>query len=424
MHQPVWMEINGYQLTSLAFMAAGGPLWNATGADGGRALVTLRAPHDGEVLEARWRAWACVTSPHVVDLLDVARHGDGRWAVVMERVEGDTLESLMLRGGLRTREVRERVVEGVERGLGELHAVGLVHGDVSPANVIVRPDGCAVLVDVVDGTEGVEGTPGWGSATAGPEGDLESLGRIAAALGLTPVPPVDAGPVGGSGAGGPPAVIAPAPGGPEPAARLPPPLDPGEVGGAVLRGVGLSEETRRRDAPARHRRPRARGRVLGAVLVLVAAAAAAGVVPLRAFLFPAGPVASPLPGASAPCPPDEELREVFTSLVAVRDTALAAGDRDALGAAAHEELVDADLEVLGVLEASGTTVHDLATEVGPVEGVTCEEDRVRFVTSLRQLPHRRCAEGRCRDVPGGEVRGVEVTVSQDPWRVVSLESSG
>lgn len=97
---------------------------------------------------------------------------------------------------------------------------------------------------------------------------------------------------------------------------------------------------------------------------------------------------------------------------------------EAQGSGNASQGLQVPLGVLGVLEASGTTVHDLATEVGPVEGVTCEEDRVRFVTSLRQLPHRRCAEGRCRDVPGGEVRGVEVTVSQDPWRVVSLESSG
>jgi len=404
-------------------MAAAGPLWNATGADGGRALVTLRAPDDGVALEGRWRAWAGISSPHVVALLDVARHGDGRWAVVMERVEGDTLESLMVRGGLRTRELREQVVEGVERGLGALHAVGLVHGDVSPANVIVRADGSSVLVDVVEGPGGVEGTPGWGSATPGPEGDLESLGRIAAGLGLAAAVRVDGSPLGDSVVSG-SAMSGSAGCRPDLVARLPAPVDPGEVGGAVLRGVGLSEETRRRDAPARHRRPRGRRHVLGGVLVLVAAGLAAGALPLRDFLSTADAGALHLRGSTAPCPPDAEVRDVFTSLVAARDTALAAADREALGAAAHEDLVDADLEVMELLAASGTTVHDLATEVGTVEGVTCEEDRVRFVTSLRQLPHRRCTEGHCRDVPGGEARGVEVTVSLDPWRVVSLQERG
>jgi len=164
--------------------------------------------------------------------------------------------------------------------------------------------------------------------------------------------------------------------------------------------------------------------VLGGVLVLVAAGLAAGALPLRDFLSTADAGALHLRGSTAPCPPDAEVRDVFTSLVAARDTALAAADREALGAAAHEDLVDADLEVMELLAASGTTVHDLATEVGTVEGVTCEEDRVRFVTSLRQLPHRRCTEGHCRDVPGGEARGVEVTVSLDPWRVVSLQERG
>lgn len=405
------MEINGYQLTSLAFMAAGGPLWHATGTNGQHVLVTLRAPEVGVALEARWRGWARITSPHVVALLDVARHEDGRWAIVMERVEGDTLEALMAIGALRTRGQRGLVVEGLGRGLEDLHAAGLVHGDVSPANVIVRPDGSAVLVDVLDGSEGEEGTPGWEAGTPGPQGDLESLGRISAALGLAPVARQD-----GSVARGPSLA-----GVPDLAAHPPVPVGPDEVGSAILRSVGLSEETRRRDAPPRHRRPRGRGRALGSVLVLLAAGLAMGALPLRAFLSTADAGAVSGRGVVDPCPSDAEVRDAFTSLVAARDAAVESADEDALGTASHTELAGADLAVLRLLAASGTTVHGLGTEVGPVEGATCGEERVYFVTSLTQLPHRRCAAGRCRDVSGGEARRVEVAMSRDPWRVVSVE---
>ena len=198
------MNINGYELESVAFMTRNGPLWHTHDEDGTPALVVLRPGGEGEAAQERWQAWARVEDPHVVRLLDVARHRDGRWAVVMERVEGQTLETLLALGRPRDRVSRRRIVGGLRTGLAALHGAGLVHGDVAPANVVVRPDGTPVLVDLVDPVDTVLGTPGWSQGGAGgAQGDRAALGVIARALQVAEDPQGDGeGAVQGSGTGG------------------------------------------------------------------------------------------------------------------------------------------------------------------------------------------------------------------------------
>ncbi|MFV0286594.1 MAG: protein kinase domain-containing protein [Demequina sp.] len=71
----------------------------------------------------------------------------------------------------------------VARALAALHAAGLVHGDVSPANVVVRADGIT-LVDTLGAVRGDErGTPGFRApeAVAGDmveASDVFALGRL------------------------------------------------------------------------------------------------------------------------------------------------------------------------------------------------------------------------------------------------------
>lgn len=452
------MEINGYVVTSLAYMASGGPLWNATGPSGEHVLLTLRPSGDGERLEGRWRAWAGIDSVHVVRLLDVARHEDGRWAVVMERVGGDTLEVLLARGDLRGRTRREAVATGIARGLESLHTAGLVHGDVSPANVVVRPDGTAVLVDLVDAPQDVVGTPGWEGTQRGPGGDLESLGRIRRALDTGSRPDGEVTPWAPGGAG---------PGGARHATAPAPPPGPGEVAGVVLRRVGASPETRRNDAPARHRRARRRNPLaLGLACVACAGLVALALVRAHLAVGEAGPpghgggtavsVGGEGPGEAAPraqqdptvdpqgqedlpgsgsaetgghaaqdavragCPSPGEVGEAFSALVAARDAALESWDGSALDAVSVGAARQADLEVLAALESSGTRVDGLGTEVGPVERVTCTGAEVRFTTTLRQMAHRRCALGRCRELPPGASRTVTVRMVTGPWRVTAV----
>ncbi len=66
--------------------------------------------------------------------------------IVMELVEGETLESLVRRGGIDRRHA-VAAVQATAGGLDEAHAHGIVHRDVKPANIIMDRDGNARIGD-------------------------------------------------------------------------------------------------------------------------------------------------------------------------------------------------------------------------------------------------------------------------------------
>jgi hypothetical protein len=68
--------------------------------------------------------------------------------------------------------------------LEALHAAGLVHGDVSPANIVIGLDGRPMLVDLLGCLTGSAGTPGFAAPevqrgeVCGPAGDVYALARV------------------------------------------------------------------------------------------------------------------------------------------------------------------------------------------------------------------------------------------------------
>jgi serine/threonine protein kinase len=100
----------------------------------------------------RWEAGALarVDHPNVVRLVDVGTLGanaGGGMYVAMERLASSLDRELRARGTLPT-ERAVAVVQGVLAGLAALHAAGLLHRDVKPANVLLRTGGAAVLADL------------------------------------------------------------------------------------------------------------------------------------------------------------------------------------------------------------------------------------------------------------------------------------
>ena len=66
--------------------------------------------------------------------------------IVMERIEGRSLKEWVERAPLPPQEVAA-LGSAVATAIHSLHAQEVIHLDVKPANVIIRPDGTAVLVD-------------------------------------------------------------------------------------------------------------------------------------------------------------------------------------------------------------------------------------------------------------------------------------
>ena len=93
------------------------------------------------------RTLASLESDNVVRVVD---HGydAGRYFLVMEAVEGDSLDRVVLREGPLGEYEAARIYAGVCRALQALADQGLIHRDVKPANVIRRAsDGLVKLVD-------------------------------------------------------------------------------------------------------------------------------------------------------------------------------------------------------------------------------------------------------------------------------------
>ncbi|MEU9608173.1 protein kinase [Streptomyces sp. NPDC048057] len=91
------------------------------------------------------RALARLSHPHVVTVHHIVVADPHPW-IVMELVPGGSLQQRLHEGTLSPVEAA-RVGRQMLSALHAAHAAGIQHRDVKPANVLLRPDGVAVLTD-------------------------------------------------------------------------------------------------------------------------------------------------------------------------------------------------------------------------------------------------------------------------------------
>jgi dienelactone hydrolase len=84
-----------------------------------------------------------INHPNVCALYDVAEH-QGHPYLVMEYLEGETLDKVLARGPLAIDEVL-RLGTDVAAALGAAHDRAIVHRDLKPGNIVVTPFGAKVL---------------------------------------------------------------------------------------------------------------------------------------------------------------------------------------------------------------------------------------------------------------------------------------
>ncbi|WP_341713055.1 protein kinase [Erythrobacter sp.] len=102
-----------------------------------------KAQADRTIGEARHLAR--LQHPNIVSLFGIAEL-DGRPALVMEYVEGETLAQRLARGPLAIGEACAIACQ-LARALDHAASHGLVHGDVSPRNIMIDREGSAKLLD-------------------------------------------------------------------------------------------------------------------------------------------------------------------------------------------------------------------------------------------------------------------------------------
>jgi len=151
---------------------------------GGSSPDLLRAEREARIA-------ASLSHPHIVGIYDLVHDQDQQW-LVMEYVPGSTLaEMVRTRGPLPGPEVAA-VLAQAAAALKAAHAAGIVHRDVKPSNILVRPDGDAKLSDFgiaraeadasLTQTGLVTGSPAYlapevaSGQLAGPPADVWSLG--------------------------------------------------------------------------------------------------------------------------------------------------------------------------------------------------------------------------------------------------------
>ncbi|MBI2568589.1 MAG: protein kinase [Candidatus Schekmanbacteria bacterium] len=87
-----------------------------------------------------------ISHPNVVRVHDVGEARGSRF-ISMECVPGQTLTQILSRQRLLAGEPGLQVIKQLCRGLGAVHAQGIVHRDVKPQNVMVLPNGAVKLMD-------------------------------------------------------------------------------------------------------------------------------------------------------------------------------------------------------------------------------------------------------------------------------------
>ena len=144
--------VGRYRIQSLLGSGGMGEVYKALDPALGRpvALKVLRRELSGDperlnrfLLEAR--AASALNHPNILTIHEVGDH-DGARFLVSEFVEGETVRQRLERGALTLREILDIGIQTAS-ALSAAHAASIVHRDIKPDNLMLRPDGYVKVLD-------------------------------------------------------------------------------------------------------------------------------------------------------------------------------------------------------------------------------------------------------------------------------------
>ncbi|MCZ2827365.1 serine/threonine-protein kinase [Modestobacter sp. VKM Ac-2986] len=146
-----------YQVTEPIATGGMGEVWQARDRTLGRiiAVKVLKSEYTGDSsflirFRNEARHTAALSHPNIASVYDygeTTEDGQRLAYLIMEFVEGKPLVTILAERGRLTAEQTLDVLGQAGDGLSAAHAAGMVHRDIKPGNLLVRPDGVVKLTD-------------------------------------------------------------------------------------------------------------------------------------------------------------------------------------------------------------------------------------------------------------------------------------
>ena len=142
-----------YQLQQRIAVGGMGEVWRATDTLLGRAVAVkvlkpeyAADPHFLERFRSEARHTASLSHPGIANVFDYGEVGDKAY-LVMELVDGEPLSTILARDGRLTPASTLDIVGQAALALQAAHDSGVIHRDVKPGNILIRPDGVVKVTD-------------------------------------------------------------------------------------------------------------------------------------------------------------------------------------------------------------------------------------------------------------------------------------
>jgi len=200
MDERTW-RVPGYSVESLLGAGGSGTVWRARSRRSGEQVALKHLPIGSATAPDQATAEAALLTalshPHLIGLREVLRLDDAV-VLVLDLASRGSLAALLTSRGRLTAGETITAVAPVAAAVAYAHANHVVHGDISPANIVFSERGDALLTDLGlarltgarhpgtgtgSGAAGGAGTPGYADPAAGvlpvESGDVWSLGAVA-----------------------------------------------------------------------------------------------------------------------------------------------------------------------------------------------------------------------------------------------------
>jgi hypothetical protein len=187
-------RISGYRVEELLGAGSSGEVWrarvNATGVAVALKRIWLSDPAQRRAALSEAAMLSTLDHPHLMKLHEVRHVDDDAIVLVLDLAAGGSLASLLARRGRLTVGETITTIAPIGAALAYAHHNGVVHGDVSSANILFTDIGLPLLADLgvarlLGDTHPVRTTPAYADpavasgALPGPASDVFMLGAVA-----------------------------------------------------------------------------------------------------------------------------------------------------------------------------------------------------------------------------------------------------